>query len=161
MRNEAKTMRKLTLLLVAMALAVLLAALPAQATTTFTVNTTTDAPDATPGDGACSSAANECTLRAAIQEANALSGDDVIGFAPSVSGTITLGGTHLLINSNLKIEGPSADALSVSANNKSRVFKVEGGTVEIGGLTITGGAADVTADNEICRNYPRGGGIYN
>ena len=54
-------MRKTTLLLAAIALAVVLAAIPAQAATTFTVNATTDAPDANPGDGACSTAANECT----------------------------------------------------------------------------------------------------
>jgi CSLREA domain-containing protein len=44
---------------------------PAHAATTFTVNSTEDAPDATPGDGTCETAtADECTLRAAIQEAN-------------------------------------------------------------------------------------------
>jgi CSLREA domain-containing protein len=134
MRTGAKTMRKVTLLLAAMALAVVLAALPAQAATTFTVNSTNDAPDTNAGDEVCDSNSaeegNQCTLRAAIQEANALSGDDVIGFDPPVSGTITLGGTHLLIGSNLKIEGPGADELSVNANSQSRVFNVQGGTVD-------------------------------
>src|SRR5438034_3722196 len=47
---------------------------------TFNVNSTTDAVDAHPGDGACATAAPTpvCTLRAAIQEANALRGADVI-----------------------------------------------------------------------------------
>ena len=35
------------------------------------VNATVDEPDADPGDGACATAAGDCTLRAAIQEANA------------------------------------------------------------------------------------------
>jgi CSLREA domain-containing protein len=37
----------------------------------FTVNSTADAVDAKPGDGVCRTAAATCTLRAAIQEANA------------------------------------------------------------------------------------------
>jgi CSLREA domain-containing protein len=34
------------------------------------VNSTVDEPDADPGDGACATAAGDCTLRAAVQEAN-------------------------------------------------------------------------------------------
>lgn len=45
---------------------------------TFTVNTTNDTADATPGDGICADAATQCSLRAAISEANALAGPDII-----------------------------------------------------------------------------------
>ena len=38
---------------------------------TFTVNSTADAVDATLGDGICATATGICTLRAAVQEANA------------------------------------------------------------------------------------------
>ena len=158
MKTRAKATRKLSLLL-AMSLAAVLAALPAQAAATFTVNSTNDTPDANPGDGACSTAAADCTLRAAIQEANALDGDDVIGFDPSVGGTITLGGSHLLIGSNLKIEGPGADKLSVDANSQSQVFNVQGGTVEISGLTVTGGFSD--AYPSCSDDYKHGGGVFN
>lgn len=59
------------------ALALLLAS-PALAVD-FVVEVTTDGTDATPGDGACADAAGNCTLRAAIQEANAtVAPDDVI-----------------------------------------------------------------------------------
>ena len=51
---------------------------PAGPGVTFNVNTTTDAVDAAPGDGICASAANECTLRAAIMEANTHSGADTV-----------------------------------------------------------------------------------
>src|ERR1051326_2360615 len=44
----------------------------------FTVNSTTDAADANPGDGVCATAAAQCTLRAAIQEANALGGTNTV-----------------------------------------------------------------------------------
>ena len=37
-----------------------------------------DAVDANPGDGVCSTAGDQCTLRAAIQETNALAGADSI-----------------------------------------------------------------------------------
>lgn len=50
---------------------------------TFTVNVTTDglaAHDANPGDGVCLTAGGDCTMRAAIEEANANSGPDVILF---------------------------------------------------------------------------------
>jgi CSLREA domain-containing protein len=47
-------------------------------TATFTVNSTGDASDATPGDGVCDDGGGNCTLRAAIQEANANPGQDTV-----------------------------------------------------------------------------------
>ena len=45
----------------------------------FTVNSTSDAIDANPGNGVCeTSTPGQCTLRAAIMEANALPGADTI-----------------------------------------------------------------------------------
>lgn len=137
---------------------------PAARASEFTVNTTTDAPGATApvdgeADGVCdsdkSTQGDQCTLRAAIQQANALDGDDTIGFDPSVfdpsgTSTIVLDGSELFIDSNLEIKGPGADAVTVNAGGKSRVFNVQGGTVKISGLTITGGSAPT--------NW--GGGIY-
>jgi len=66
----------------------------------FTVDSTADVVDATPGDGVCDDGAGNCTLRAAIQEANALPGPD----------TITLpAGTY-----TLTIHGPNEDAAASS-----------------------------------------------
>jgi len=54
--------------------------------TTFAVNSSVDAPDANIGDGICATSTGECTLRAAVDEANALLGMDTITFlVPSVS----------------------------------------------------------------------------
>ena len=55
---------------------------PGHASATFLVNSTADAPDAVPGDGICGIGplSLECTLRAAIQEANATPGGDEIRF---------------------------------------------------------------------------------
>ena len=47
----------------------------------FTVNSTADTADAKIGDGVCATAGNVCTLRAAIQEANATPVKDTINFA--------------------------------------------------------------------------------
>jgi CSLREA domain-containing protein len=58
----------------------LLSAQPAHAKT-FTVDLTADFPDANPGDDACLvSIFGGCTLRAAIQQANATDGADTINF---------------------------------------------------------------------------------
>ena len=56
---------------------------PASAAATLVVNRTGDASDLAPGDGRCDTstkAGRQCTLRAAIQEANALAGADTINF---------------------------------------------------------------------------------
>jgi CSLREA domain-containing protein len=60
-------------------LATALAALTLSAPTVaidYTVDSMADAPDVSPADGVCRSATNECTLRAAIQQANATPGFD-------------------------------------------------------------------------------------
>ena len=59
--------------------------------TTFTVNSTADEPDGGPGNGRCESASGECTLRAAIAEANAHPGPDTVAFniPATVAGGLT------------------------------------------------------------------------
>jgi CSLREA domain-containing protein len=65
----------------------------AQAAANFTVNSQADAADAALGDGTCATLNGECTMRAAIEEANRHRGPDTIAFAIPGSGvhTITLG----------------------------------------------------------------------
>jgi len=58
-------------------LAVVVSPSPASAAT-FTVTTTDDTVDVAPGDGTCADAGGDCSLRAAIQEANAFAGPDTI-----------------------------------------------------------------------------------
>ncbi len=97
--------------LAASAICLLLATLiasPCISAATFTVDSTTDSVDALPGDGLCADASGSCTLRAAIQETNALSGADTIILGP---------GTYLLTipgnseqnaaTGDLDITGPS------------------------------------------------------
>lgn len=80
------------------------------------------------------------SLRDAIT--NAPANSDIL-FEPvffNVARTITLDGTQLAIAKNLTINGPGANLLTVSGNNASRVFNINGNfNVSLSGLTITGG----------------------
>lgn len=72
------------LAVLALGLATLIAAhAPHAAADTFVVDSTADDSDATLADGLCLTASSECTLRAAIEQANALVGQDVVHFALS------------------------------------------------------------------------------
>ena len=89
------------LLVAAMVATSLVPTLPAQAATTFTVNSTADAPDAFTTSNTCDTdvftSGDQCTLRAAIQQANATAGADAINFAISGTGvkTIAVGSSGL------------------------------------------------------------------
>src|SRR5262249_44345670 len=79
------------------------------------------------------------SLRAAVAAANANPGADAIDFA--TTGTITLTSGQLDITDSLTINGPGADALTVSGNQASRVFGIAGDpTVTIADLTVANGA---------------------
>src|SRR5438552_13948527 len=67
---------------------------------TFVVNTTADTHDATPGDGICADANGNCSLRAAIDEANANANIDTITLPAGIYST-TIPGT----NENVNLDG--------------------------------------------------------
>lgn len=134
---------KLLLALVVCVVALAMVAGPARAET-FTVNSTAD-----PGDGTCD--ASECTLREAVNAANGNGEADTITFDLPNNSTITLGGNQLEISSEMVIEGPGEDQLTVSGNDASRVFYIDGANATIEGLTITQGFFV----------QPGGGGIFN
>jgi hypothetical protein len=81
-------------------------------TKTWVVDSTSDLPDATKGDGICATADGSCSLRAAIDEANRRKGDDLITFAipGGAPQTITLTSSLGQINSTggaVEIDGYS------------------------------------------------------
>ncbi|MBK7893801.1 MAG: hypothetical protein IPJ90_02670 [Anaerolineaceae bacterium] len=76
------------------------------------------------------------SLRQAIIDAQ---DGDTITFAPNVSGTIELTSGELSITENLTLTGPGSTIMSVSGNNASRVFFIDGAIVVISGLTIRDG----------------------
>ena len=63
------------------------------AAATFKVNATVDAVDASLGNGVCATIKGKCTLRAAIQEANAFPGADVVKVPKGIY-RLTLLGSH-------------------------------------------------------------------
>ena len=139
------------------------------APTLIAVNTTGDGDnvDANTGcDADAATAGEQCTLRAAIQRANVLAGDDEITFSISTSepncdastGACIIKLTKALpdLNTNVAINGPGMDKLEVrrDTGGEYRIFNVTGGsTVTFHGLTISNG--------RIVGSGMFGGGIQN
>jgi CSLREA domain-containing protein len=126
---------------------IVVCAATAAAAATFIVNSDTDAVDAAPGNGVCATAAGACTLRAAIQEANALAGADTIN-VPSGTYILTIPGGNedaaalgdLDITDDLTIDGTGTGPAVVSGNGRDRVFDVLlGATVTMSRLIIQNG----------------------
>jgi CSLREA domain-containing protein len=118
------------------------------AATTLTVNSTGDGADNNPGDGVCNDGTGICTLRAAIQEANALAGDDLIVFSASLQGSvIALNSALPDISEGLNIVGPGASLLTVRRSSAAgtpsfRVFTTQAFlNIKLSGLTISNGHA--------------------
>ena len=120
---------------------------PVQAAS-FIVNDPNDAVDLTPGDGLCDSSGtsgDQCTLRAAIMEANALAGDDSITLPAATFNLSTVGSGEdsattgdLDITSNITITGASPSTTAIIGNG-DRVFHILSGTVTLANLAINGG----------------------
>jgi CSLREA domain-containing protein len=125
---------------------------PAHALTTFTVNSTADTPDASTAGTACDTdvftGGDECTLRAAIQQANATAGADAINFNIPGTGvkTVNVGATGFgrlpTITDPVTINGYTQPGSSpnTKAVGNDAVLKIElsGASVQgATGLTIT------------------------
>lgn len=144
-------------------------AVPARAAG-FTVNSPLDAPDANPGDGVCATAAGLCTLRAAIQEANATPAADTVSVPPGTY-LLTLTGRgedfatagDLDIRQPLSILGAGAANTVIDGNGADRIFHVIGPiSLQLSGLTLRNGnvprPADISADGGGGAIYVVGGG---
>lgn len=119
--------------------------LPASAAT-FTVTSTADS-----GLG---------SLRQAVLDANAATGDDVIEFSALFSTpqmiTLTSGEIVVGANGSLTINGPGADKLTISGNNATRILSSGANVVvNINSLRFTAGNGVGAV------NTGRGGAIYN
>jgi CSLREA domain-containing protein len=122
----------------------------ARAEATFVVDSISDAADINPSDGTCdtdsSTPGNQCTLRAAIQEANAATGADAINFGIPGAGVHTI-----RLNSQLPTlsdatgpttidgytqPGSSPNTAPLASNAKTMVQIEGGGSDLFGGLVI-------------------------
>ncbi|MAU10621.1 MAG: hypothetical protein CL607_12415 [Anaerolineaceae bacterium] len=127
----------------------------------ITVDSTADTVDANPGDGLCADASDQCTLRAAIMEANALDFSVTI-YAPAGTYDLTLAGIDeefaatgdLDIRKPMTIYGDGPQATIIDAHQLDRVFHIMSETscartdllscfpfVWVSDLTIQGGSA--------------------
>ena len=128
----------------------------------FKVNSTEDAVDIAPGNGVCMTAGGVCTLRAAVQEANALLGADEIRLKAAVY-RLTLTGAEedaaatgdLDITDSVTIVGKGATLTVVDGHHSDRVFHVFGAATVANfiGMKIQNGAL-------LTASYA-GGGIAN
>ena len=156
------------LLLFALAAGLGTTTLLAQAPTTFIVNSSLDdsnSRDSSPGDGNCSDGASRCTLRAAIDEANATSGEVVIvipGDPKQGSGTYTLSRVapnnpantfeddnnygDLDIDgsfSSLTLQGSGIPGPTITVSPNDRILDIiSGGTVNVERIQFTGGSSN-------------------
>ncbi len=91
---------------------------------TFTVNSTSDNSDVSPGNGLCATSGGVCTLRAAIQEANALAGTDTINFSIAGTGTHTIapGSPLPTITGPVTIDATTDDSFAANGNKPAIVL---------------------------------------
>ena len=134
-------------------LATTLFSVPVAYAATFTVNSTADSSDASPGDSVCDDGTGACTLRAAIEEANASLGLNTIAFAIPGSGphTISPGSALPTITDPAVIDGYTQPGASVNTNsidlgsNAVLLIELDGSSAGVvpGGLDITAGGSTV------------------
>jgi len=114
-----------------------------------TPGATDDTPDQVPGNGVCLTAAGECTLRAAVQEANAFAGSDRIE-VPTGTYLLTIPGTDedfaltgdLDITETVDLIGVGPGEKIVDGNKLDRIFDIHSGvSTRIESLTIRSGNA--------------------
>jgi hypothetical protein len=153
---------------------------------TITVQSTLDEPDASPGDGICSSTPSQkCTLRAAIMENNATGAANTIRLPagkyvlthkdPAEPSEDTGASGDLDIRVNLKIKGAGKDKTIIDGDKRDRVFDLFGATKIIGvkirngltdenggGIKVESGGKLTLVDSVITNNGAavNGSGIY-
>lgn len=129
----------------------------------ITVDTTVDSVDVSPGDGVCADGNGACSLRAAVQEANALAGDDVIVLPAGIYVLTIVGASEDLgargdldIAGDLTIDGAGVEATVLDGGQIDRVLHIlEGSKVQVNAVTVRNGR---TPDGD---NGEDGGGIAN
>lgn len=129
--------------------ALTLSAGPANAAN-FVVNSLIDDVDSTPGDATCLTAGGVCTLRAAVQEANALAGGDAIYIAAVGTIELSISGAgedaaatgDLDITGGVTIYGSGTAETIVDAGGLDRVFHILGSAgVAVNQMTLRKGVA--------------------
>ena len=158
---------------------------PAAEAAGITVDSTTDAVDAQPGDGVCATAEGVCTLRAAVQEANASAGPHLIKL-PSGTYELTIEGRDedgaatgdLDVMEDMTLQGVAGET-TIDGGGLDRVVDILGQdtAVEISGITVRNGESvhgggvrnegtlvltkSAIEDNRVVGFPGKGAGIFN
>jgi CSLREA domain-containing protein len=137
MDKERGSMRFRFAVAVGLGVLALNASAAAQGGRTFVVNTTGDAADGAAGDGLCAAVSGDCTLRAAMQEANATADLDTIGFAIGTGAQrITVGSNLPAATSPITIDGSTQPGFAGAP-----LIEVRGSILIGDGLDIRGGGS--------------------
>lgn len=97
---------------------------------------------------ACTAAANDCTLRGAVQNANASAGGDTITFAAGVNVTLTSGWIDLT-GGSITIQGNGRGATTINApNTGDAAFRVASSNNVIRDLSIIGDGPGIGANQD-------------
>jgi hypothetical protein len=139
---------------------VLVASSPALAETTFTVRFTGDQPDFSGSDGRCDTDSTpfngvQCTLRAAIQQANATPGADTINFNIQSIGVRTISPATDLpdVTDALTIDGYSQPGSSVNTLTKGTNAVL---MIQLDGNNAAGNGLEIVADDVVVRGLAIG-----
>lgn len=134
---------------------IVLSARSAQALT-FTVNTATDTHDASLGDGICRDSNAKCSLRAAIEENNRLSGNAIINVpASTITLNTTAGYGQLDLTAAATINGAGAASTIIDGGGQTRVMRVNVISVIVSGVTMRNGNG--CTDASTCGVFHNGG----
>ena len=121
----------------------------AGAPSVISVDATHDAVDAATGDGLCADTNGACTLRAAVQEANASGGGITVELPPGTyvlsiagAGENAAASGDLDITADLTLAATGGGPTAIDASGLDRALDVHGATVSIANLWIRGGATD-------------------
>ena len=132
---------------------------PPASAATFTVDDAGDAADQSAGDGVCATASSTCTLRAAIQEANALSGGPhTIAFALAGGGVRSiapLSDLPVIMSDGLTIDGYTQPGAAPNTNATGALDGVL--LVELDGRGLVIDAPDVTVRGLVIGGVPGAG----
>jgi hypothetical protein len=116
----------------------------------FVISSLGDAPDANTADGACQTAGGDCTLRAAIQQADAdpPGNGDEIDFG--VPGTVTLGSALPDLGNSMFITGTTSRN-TVRRGDGTGIYRIfnltNNATVDIDNVNVTNGYVTDPLDN--------------
>jgi CSLREA domain-containing protein len=103
----------------------------------FVVDTVGDEDDVAPGDGVCRGSDGHCSLRAAVEESNALRGPQTIDVPAGAYALGHPGG--LLVTDDVLIAGAGSSSTLVTTEVPGRVFGVTSGSLWLLDTTISGG----------------------